>query len=163
MLGIDTMRNVFWLRPQIIAGRTGPNINIWDPAELAEGGIGAVLSVNDGELVHPEDLAAAGIDYKCVPLSDSAPPQSDDREVCTLALPRALAFALTYRESRTGVLVHCSAGKDRTGMFLSYYLCRTEALTPVEAIEEVKKVRPIALTAEGWEPFTVEVLEILNA
>ena len=30
-----------------------------------------------------------------------------------------------------------------------------------EAIEEVKRVRPIALTAEGYEPFAVQVLEAL--
>jgi protein-tyrosine phosphatase len=99
---------------------------MWLPRELARGGIGAVLSVNDGELVRPDELAEAGIDYCCVPLSDAAPPVPGDLEVCVSALPRALLFALGSIDRERSVLVHCSSGKDRTGLFLSYYLCVTE-------------------------------------
>jgi protein-tyrosine phosphatase len=60
------------------------------------------------------------------------------------------------------VLVHCRSGKDRTGLFLSYYLCVTEGLRPSEAIAELRRVRPIALTAEGWETFSYEVLGALG-
>jgi protein-tyrosine phosphatase len=152
------MRNVFWLRPGVIGGRTGPNLDSWDPKELAAGGIGAVLSVNDGERVRPGELAAVGIDYRCVPLSDAAPPQPGDLEICLRALPHALAFAACSIDARRGVLVHCRSGKDRTGLFLSYYLCMTEGLTAAEAIREVRRVRPVALSAEGWEAFSYEVL-----
>jgi protein-tyrosine phosphatase len=157
------MRKVFWLRPHVIGGRSGPNKDFWNPGELARGGFGAIISVNDGELVHPEALSAVGIDYKCVPLSDSAPPQPGDLERCAAALPQALAFALQSIESGRSVLVHCHSGKDRTGMFLSYFLCETEGLPAAEAIEEVKRVRPIALSAEGWEPFTLRVLAAVAA
>ena len=156
------MRNVFWLRPKIIAGRTGPDRDPWNSQELARGGIGAVLSVNDGELVDPKDLEEAGISYKHVAFSDAAPPQPGDFEICTAALPKALQFALTSIDSGRSVLVHCTAGKDRTGMFLSYYLCKAEGMAPAKAIEEVKRVRPIALTAEGWDSFALRVLDALN-
>lgn len=156
------MRNVFWLRPGIIGGRSGPNKDLWDPYELADGGIGAIISVNSGDLVYPDELTAAGIDYKCVPLSDCAPPMPGDLEKCISALPVALEFACRSIEAERSVLVHCHSGKDRTGMFLSYYLCKMEGLGAEEAIEEVKRVRPIALTAEGWETFTLEVLEALG-
>ena len=152
------MRNVFWLRPGVIGGRTGPNHDSWDPRDLAAGGIGAVLSVNDAELVRPDELAAAGIEYCHVPLSDAAPPRPGDLEICVGALPRALAFVAGAIERRRGVLVHCRSGKDRTGLFLAYYLCVTEGLTPSEAIRELKRVRPIALTAEGWQSFAYQVL-----
>jgi protein-tyrosine phosphatase len=155
------MRNVFWLREGVIAGRSGPNRSAWSPADLAEGGIGAVLSVNDGELVHGSDLDAVGIKYRCVPLSDAAPPFPGDLQVCVDALPKGLEFALSSIGSGRSVLVHCSSGKDRTGMFLSYYLCATEGLAPPEAIKEVKRVRSIALSAEGWEKFTLDVLRKL--
>jgi protein-tyrosine phosphatase len=152
------MRNVFWLRPGVIGGRSGPNLDLWESSELAAGGIGAVLSVNDGELVRADELAAAGIDYRCVPLSDSAPPQPGDVQVCTAALPRALSFAVDTIARQRSVLVHCRSGKDRTGLFLCYYLCVTEGLTADEAVREVRRVRPIALSAEGWESFSYEVL-----
>ena len=157
------MRSIFWLREGVIAGRSGPNRNAWNLRELAGGGIGAVLSVNDGELVHAGDLAEIGIDYSCVPLSDAAPPQPGDLRTCIDALPKALRFVLGSIESGRRVLVHCSSGKDRTGMFLAYFLCATEGLAPTRAIEEVRRVRPVALSAEGWEVFTLEVLRELRS
>ena len=55
------MKNVFWLIPGKLAGRTGPNVDPWDARLLKEGGIGAVLSVNHGILVDAEELADYGI------------------------------------------------------------------------------------------------------
>jgi protein-tyrosine phosphatase len=152
------MRNVFWLRDGAIGGRSGPNRDLWHPDELAAGGVGAVLSVNDGELVHHDELAAVGIEYFCAPLSNAAPPRDGDLDICVDALPRALAFAVRSIGQRRPVLVHCTSGKDRTGMFLSYYLCATEGLSPSDAIREVRRVRPIALSADGWELFAERVL-----
>lgn len=152
------MRNVFWLRSGRIGGRTGPNYDTWDPKDLAAGGIGAVLSVNDGDLVRPGELAAVGIDYCRVPLSDAAPPQPGDLEICVSALPRALSFVASSIARGRVVLVHCRSGKDRTGLFLAYYLCVTEGLAPSDAIRELRRVRPIALSAEGWESFSFQVL-----
>jgi protein-tyrosine phosphatase len=114
--------------------------------------------VNDGDLVRPDELAAVGIDYCRVPLSDAAPPQPGDLEICISALPRALSFVVSSIDRRRGVLVHCRSGKDRTGLFLTYYLCVTEGLTPSDAIQELRRVRPIALSAEGWESFSFQVL-----
>jgi hypothetical protein len=59
---------------------------------MREAGIGAVLSVNDGLLCHPEDFASVGIHYARIPLSENAPPQPGDDELCRHALPQAHAF-----------------------------------------------------------------------
>lgn len=134
----------------------------WDAQEMARGGIGAVLSINHGELVDAEALASAGIEHLCVPLSTSAPPEPGDLEICVDALPRAFEFAEQSIASGQTVLAHCRAGKDRTGMFLCYDLCRSEGLSAEQAIEEVRRVRSIALTAEGYVPFTLEVLAALG-
>jgi protein-tyrosine phosphatase len=142
----------------VLGGRSGPNRDSWHPRDLAAGGVRAILSVNDGELVHPDELTEVGISYFCAPLSDSAPPQEGDLEICVSALPRALSFAVRSIAQRRPVLVHCTSGKDRTGLFLSYYLCVTEGLSPTCAIRDVRRVRPIALSADGWEPFAQRVL-----
>lgn len=157
------MQNVFWLREGVIAGRTGPDRDPWHPVELAASGIGAVLSVNGAVQVHAGDLAGAGIVHQCVPLSDAIPPRAGDFEICLEALPRAMEFAQGIIKTGRSVLVHCTSGKDRTGMFLSYYLCITEHLSVPGAISEVRRVRPIALSAEGWEEFTGRVLQTLLA
>lgn len=121
-------------------------------------GIGAVLSVNDGVLCHPEDFRSHGMAYACIPLSDNAPPQAGDDDVCLRALPAAHAFVGEQLSNGRITVVHCSSGKDRTGLFLAYHLIREGGLSPAEAIEEVRRARPIALTAPGWDDFALDVL-----
>ncbi len=149
---------IFWLRPQILGGRPGPDREPWSVQELLSFNVRRVLSVNDGLLVHPEDLSDVGIDYACFPLPDNVPPQSGDVERSLSTLASALEFALKPLKDGGSVLTHCSSGKDRTGLFLCYYLVRTEGFSPDAAIDEVKRIRPIALSADGWEDFARTVL-----
>lgn len=152
------MKHVFWLIPDRLAGRPGPDRSPWDLAAMRGAGIGAVLSVNDGSLCHPEDFRSHGIAYACVPLSDNAPPQPGDVEVCLAALPAAHAFVQQQMGAGHATIVHCSSGKDRTGLFLAHYLMREAGLSANRAIEEVRRVRPIAFTAPGWDELAFEVL-----
>jgi protein-tyrosine phosphatase len=152
------MDKVFWLIPGRLAGRPGPDRAPWNPRSFREAGIGAVLSVNDGSLCHPKDFAALDITYACVPLPDNAPPRPGDERICLAALPRAYEFARAQMQKGQSVLVHCSSGKDRTGLFLCYFLMREHGLSCGQALDAVREVRPIALSASGWEPFAIDVL-----
>lgn len=153
------MEQVYWLLPGQLAGRSGPNRDPWDLESLRRGGIGAVLSVNDGVLCHPQDFRAHGIDYACIPFTDNAPPLPGDDDVCRVALETAYTYACAQIERGAAVLVHCRSGKDRTGLFLCYYLTQRYGLSGREAIDRVREVRPIALSAMGWEGFTELLLE----
>jgi protein-tyrosine phosphatase len=155
------MDKLFWIIPGKLAGRPGPDLEPWNLASLRQGGIGAVLSVNNGLLCHPEDFVASGITYACVPLSDNAPPQPGDDHICLCALPQAYAFVQAQMAQGHGVVVHCSGGKDRTGLFLCYFLMQHAGLSPTEAINAVRHVRPIALSAVGWEEFARQVLSCI--
>lgn len=152
------MDQLFWVIPSVLAGRAGPDRAPWRLERLREAGIGAVLSVNDGLLCHPEDFRAQQIAYTCVPLSPNAPPRPGDEETCRKALPLAYAFVQEQAQSGRATMVHCSSGKDRTGLFLAYYLVRRQALSVEAAIGEIRRVRPIAFSAPGWDAFAVEVL-----
>lgn len=156
------MQQVFWLRPKLIAGRPGPGYYPWFANELAAGGIGAVLTVNDAQSVYPDDLAAAGIEHAWFPLEDNAPPRPGDFEHCVATLPRALAFIRAMHALDRAVLIHCTAGKDRTGLTMSYYLCQAEGYSAEDAIAEVRRVRPEALSALDYEPFAIDVLNALR-
>ncbi len=155
------MDKLFWLIPGQLAGRPGPDLEPWNLASIRKGGIGAILSVNEGLLCRPEDFAAAGIAYACVPMPPNAPPLPGDVHICRCALLRAYAFVQAQMEKGHGVLVHCTAGKDRTGLFLSHFLVRYAGLSPDEAIRAVREVRPIALSAPGWEELTRQLLNSL--
>jgi protein-tyrosine phosphatase len=152
------MDHVFWVIPEKLAGRPGPDRAPWSVAALCAGGIGAVLSLNDSVLCHPQDFQAHDIDYACMPLSDNAPPLPGDERICLDVLPRAYEFVSAEMNRQRRVLVHCSSGKDRTGLFLSYFLMRHEGLSVEEAIGVVRQVRPIAMSAWGWEAFAKRVL-----
>lgn len=125
---------------------------------MRDAGIGAVLSLNDGLLCHPEDFRALGISYACIPLSDNAPPQPGDDAHCLRALPQASRYVSTQVSLGRVTVVHCSSGKDRTGLFLAYHMMRAEGLSPEEAIESVRRVRPVVLTAIGWHEFARDIL-----
>jgi protein-tyrosine phosphatase len=152
------MRHLFWLVPDSLCGRAGPDREPWNLAELRAAGVGAVLSVNDGRHCQPEEFVAHAIDYRCIPLSENAPPVDGDMEICLSALPQAFSYIQQKVAGGIPVMVHCSAGKDRTGLLLAYYLMRTRRLSVADAIAEVRSVRPIALSADGWEDFAYEVL-----
>ena len=152
------MLHVFWLIPEKLAGRPGPNQEPWNADDLKRGGIGAVLSVNAGILVNPDDFYSRGMAYAKVPFSDKAPPMPGDLEICLNALPRAYAFVSEEIRAGKGVMVHCTSGKDRTGLLLAYYLMRTTGADVDAAIQQVRTVRPIALSAEGWDEFAREIL-----
>lgn len=152
------MQHVFWLIQGKLAGRPGPNQEPWDVDELQRGGIGAVLSVNNGILVNPQDFQSRGITYARIPFSDKAPPMPGDLEICVNALPKAYEFVSAEIQAGKAVMVHCTSGKDRTGLPLAYYLMRTAGLNIEQAIQQVRLVRAIALSAEGWDEFAREIL-----
>lgn len=153
------MKHIFWLIQDQLCGRPGPNHQPWDAGELQSAGIGAVLSVNNADSVYADDFSAIGMSHCCIPLADNAPPREGDLALCIKQLPLAYRFVKDEIESGHAVLIHCRQGKDRTGLFMAYFLIKQLGLDSLDAIARVKAVRPIALTAEGWNPFALEVLE----
>ena len=156
------MEHVFWLIPGRLAGRPGPNRKPWNVSALRGMGIDAVLSLNDGEGCDPAAFAALDLDYLCVPLPPNEPPLAGDEEVCRASLPAAYDFVRAHHADHRAVLVHCSAGKDRTGLFMSYFLIREHGLDVDTAIARVRAVRPPAISALGWDALARRVLAKLR-
>jgi protein-tyrosine phosphatase len=156
------MEHVFWMIQGRLAGRAGPNREPWDLRALVALGIDSVLTLNDGAGCDPAELEALGFEHCSVPLPPSEPPEPGDDEVCRAGLPVAYEFVAAQHVRGRAVLVHCSAGKDRTGLFMSYYLVRTLGLDVETAIARVREKRPRAMTALGWEDLSRRVLETLR-
>ncbi len=153
------MEHVFWLKEGKVAGRSGPNTNVWDLNEFKASGFAAILSVNDGEAVHESMVSNLGIVYSNIPMSSNAPARDGDKEFCLENIPKAMDF---IRENlMTGpVLIHCRSGKDRTGMVMAAYLIEFEGYNAKEAMDKVIAVRPIAFSADGWMEFGLDVLSL---
>lgn len=156
------MKHIFWLIQDQLCGRSGPNHEPWDAGELRSAGVAAVLSVNNADSVYADDFAALNMTYRCIPLSANAPPREGDFELCLERLPLAYEYASNEIDAGRSVMVHCRQGKDRTGLFMAYFLRQRLGMSSQDAIARVKTVRPIALTAEGWERFAIDVLNACN-
>jgi protein-tyrosine phosphatase len=151
------MKSVFWLIRDAVGGRAGPQLEPWSVAELRAGGFEAVLNLSE----HASDFTAfnaAGIEPSWIPLPTDIPPTKEAEEKCVEALPAAFAFVAGQVAKGRRVLVHCYAGKDRTGMLLAVYLAKTEGLSASAAIRKVREVRPLAITAQGWEALALQVI-----
>ena len=155
------MQHLFWLVEDKIAGRSGPNKEAWDLKEIKRSGIGAVLSVNGGEDCDPQAFIDADLSYACIPFSSNIPPKEEDLALCVEQLPKALAFIRECEANNMPVLIHCRSGKDRTALIMAYYLMVNGA-APLHAVSQVRAVRDIAFSAEGWDQFAFDVLYALQ-
>ena len=151
------MKYVFWLVRDVIGGRPGPQLEPWSVAELRAAGFDAVINLSE----HPSDVeafVAAAMESIWVPLPTDIPPTKESEEKCVEALPRAFAFLSSQLSRGRRVLVHCHAGKDRTGMLLALFIAKKDGLSADAAIQKVREVRPRAITAPGWEALALTVI-----
>jgi protein-tyrosine phosphatase len=151
------VKSVFWLIPDSVGGRPGPQWAPWSVAELRAAGFNAIVNLSE----QPSDVAAfeaCGIESSWVPLPGDIPPTAASHAHFVEALPRALAFVGAQMSGGRRVLIHCHGGRDRTGMLLAALVAKQEGLSAAAAIARVREVRPDAITADGWEAFALQVI-----
>jgi protein-tyrosine phosphatase len=156
------MKNVFWIIPGILCGRAGPDMETWSLDEIRDSGIKAVLNVSEHE-PNQSNFESANIDLEWIPFPASYPATEETEQVCLELLPKAYQFLRSNINERKCVLVHCSWGRDRSGLLLAYHLAISKNLGPREAIAELRKIRPKAITALGWEDMAERVIGKLTS
>lgn len=154
------MERIFWLVPGRLAGREGPALAPWSLPRLRAAGVQAILSLADDQC-DPLEIRAAGFAHLSVPLPPREPADLLTERACLARVPRAFEFLDAQISAGRGVLVHCAAGKDRTGMVMAHYLARTQGLDAEAAIARVRAVRASALSAAGWEGMALRVVRAL--
>ena len=153
------MNQVFWISDGKLGGRPGPHRSPWSVEELSST-IDVVVNISE----HPSperEFAVLGIKHIWIPLPTTVPPDAQAERMCMECLPRAESYLSEQLREGCRVLVHCVSGKDRTGMLLAYHLARRDGLKADKALSEVRKVRPAALNAEGWEAMALRVISHL--
>lgn len=142
------MERVYWIIPELLAGRCGPDKVPWDPAALYASGLRVVVTV--ASEVPVEGLAAYGLQHHRVP----AQPLPWLLRCGQRRLVRRLIepLALIHNQVQAGrpTLVHCHDGDDRTGVTLSGYLVLYAGLTPAAAVRRVRRANPRAMKMPGY-------------
>lgn len=156
------MKHIFWLVDGQIAGRSGPNKDAWDLAELKQAGFGAIASLNNGEGCDTVAMAELGFKHKVFNLPDNIPPKPQDLTVCAEILPQVLAFIRECESANVPVLLHCRSGINRTEMVMAYYMMENGA-APVHAVSQVRNASGLAFDADGWDQFVYDVLYELQS
>jgi protein-tyrosine phosphatase len=144
------VKHVYWVIPGLLAGRPGPDEFPWDLDELHRAGLRAILSLHAGG-VDVADIRRYGFVHKLLPLPDSVPPSPEDLLSYQRLLPQAFSFIRYQLVDRIPTLVHCHAGRDRTGVVLASYLSTYMGMEPAEAVERLRAIKSTALSAEGYD------------
>ncbi len=154
------MDHVFWVIPNSLAGRPGPLRTPWSLDSLKEAGFNVVINLSE---VPPdkEDFEKLNIDSFWCPLPTAVPADRQAELDCIASLPKAFEYLVTSLNKNHKVLVHCKAGKDRTGLLLSYFFARTNGISSLQSITRIREINPEALSSEGWEAMAINVLDTL--
>lgn len=143
------MEHVYWVIEGKLAGRPGPTLQPWDPAALYAGGIRAVVSLA-AEVPVP-DLTAHGLAHYRANLPPVLLFSKGMRKAFIHEALPVWDFIHHQLAADRPTLVHCQAGKDRTGVVLAGYLVIYRGMTPEEAVTALRRSNPIAMSAPGYE------------
>ncbi|HYM39931.1 MAG TPA: dual specificity protein phosphatase family protein [Thermoplasmata archaeon] len=113
-----------------IAGLPGPAYMEWDFARLRKMGFSVVVSL-ECERLNTFEIEDAGFEHRKICIQDFFAPTFDQIE-------EFVAFVDAKRAEGKKVLVHCYAGRGRTGTMLAAYLIHQGMLADA-AIREVRE------------------------
>ncbi|MCP4542041.1 MAG: hypothetical protein GY832_33360 [Chloroflexi bacterium] len=141
------MKAIYWLLPDLLAGRPGPGMSSWDLEGIWNEGLRTIITLIRGD---EPAIQATGFRHYQVPLNSwlAILPCTRQRLVQRM-LPVIDLVAAEVAAGRP-TLVHCYAGKDRTGAILAGYLIRYQGLSPEEAFRLLRQINPRAMTAPGF-------------
>jgi len=139
---LDKPTNFSWIIENKLAG-CGLPFTEDEFKWLADQGIKSVVTVR--EVALPSNWFEGGdIDYLHLEVEDFGAPDMDQ-------LVRAVDFIDQQISSGKPVMVHCAAGKGRTGTVLAAYLVKKQNLTAKQAIEKLRAMRPGSVQSVSQE------------
>ncbi len=139
--------NFSWVIPGKLAGSGLPSSYdhlLW----LAKNEIKSVVTVREIPLPDAwfKKLNSLNLDleYYFVKTDDYDAPTIDEMD-------KAVKYIDWQIKRNNPVVVHCAAGKGRTGTLLAAYFIKTEGLNPYESIKRIRSLRPGSIQSQKQE------------
>jgi atypical dual specificity phosphatase len=129
----DRPTNFSWVKEDKLAG-SGLPLTKEQFKWVVDKGIKSIVTVREIPLP-PEWFDSGDIDYLHLMVADYGAPTLE-------VLDEAVNYIDNKIRSGKAVLVHCAAGKGRTGAVLAAYMIKIENLTAEQAIENIRLMRP---------------------
>ncbi|XP_042296959.1 dual specificity protein phosphatase 23 [Sceloporus undulatus] len=138
--------NFSWVAPGLLAGLAMPRL----PAHyqyMYENGIRHLVSLT--ERSPPYHDTCPGIQVHRLRIADFCPPSHEQ-------IQDFLQIVEDAGAKKEAVAVHCLLGFGRTGTMLACYLVKTQKITGVDAIHEIRKLRHGSIETYDQEKAVVQ-------
>jgi atypical dual specificity phosphatase len=113
------------------------------------------LSVDDNKHSHSRGETTKKLNYLHLRVEDYHSPSIEEIE-------STVKFIENEIEGKRAVLVHCAAGKGRTGTILGAYLLKKENLSAEDAITRIRNLRPGSIQTDSQEKSLFEYEKYLR-
>ena len=142
------LENLWWVIPQKLAGVRKPNSE--ELIDLLTVGIGAIVSVMD-DPSNLELYQTAKLPYLWLPTKGGTAPSKEQ-------INELIAFVTQQNKLCTGVAIHCTSGRRRTGTMLAAYLICAGASVE-EALQVILNANPQVELRDAQIKFLNELAE----
>ena len=113
------------------------------------------LSVDETKHSDSQGKTIKKINYLHLKVEDYHSPSIEEIE-------STVKFIENEMEAKRAVLVHCAAGKGRTGTILGAYLLKNENLSAEDAITRIRNLRPGSIQTDSQEKSLIEYEKYLK-